>query len=458
MTEFSSLALRPEIADALAAHNILQLSPIQQASLPLALEGRDIQGQAQTGSGKTLCFVLPILQRLDPTRLTPQAVILCPTRELAAQVADQCRMAASQIPNVKVLMLCGGTPMGPDIKSLRHGCHIVVGTPGRVLAHLEKRRLSLSDVTVRVLDEADRMLDMGFAEDVDMILSATPRSAQTLFFSATFPAPLLAIAGRYQQKPEYVKVEVATAAPDIDEKVYTVLPHVREQALKAVLTHYQPASTIVFCNTRKQVADVVAYLQAEGFTAAGLQGDMEQRERNQVIAQFALKALPVLVATDVAARGLDIDDVECVVNYSLSEDTDTHTHRIGRTARAGASGLAVSLVSDEDMPALARLEIARGQDLPKKGAQSLRFHRNRIVQPEYNALLLNAGKKQKLRPGDILGALTQEAGIPGEDIGKIMVRADHALVAVKVRSVKRALGQFRDGKIKGKRIKARKLK
>lgn len=457
MTSFSSLPLSGDIIDALARNGITQLSPIQQASLPQALEGKDIQGKAQTGSGKTLCFALPVVNNLDAKLLRPQAIILCPTRELAAQVAEQCRMAASHIPNIKVLTLCGGQPMGPDIQSLKHGCHIVVGTPGRVAEHLMKRRLDLRNVSVRVLDEADRMLDMGFIDTVIDIFAATPDDAQSLFFSATFPEPLAELATRFQRDPEVISVAQSSAPPDITEVAYHVMPHTRDQALKAVLTDFQPTTAMVFCNTRQQVVDVVGMLREESFVAAGLQGDMEQYERNAVLMQFELGALQVLVATDVAARGLDIGSVDCVINYTLSEDIDTHVHRVGRTARAGEKGQAVSLITDEDLLRIEQIADRLERKIPVKGAQGLRFHRNRIVTPEFMALSLGAGKKQKLRPGDILGALTQDAGIPGDDIGKISVRNSQSFIAVKQRSVKRALAQFREGKIKGKKIRARKL-
>ncbi len=454
---FSDLPLAHDIVHALERNNITQLSPIQQASLPQALDGKDIQGKAQTGSGKTLCFAIPAVQQLAPELLRTQVLILCPTRELAAQVAQQCRMVASHIPNIKVLTLCGGQPMGPDIQSLKHGAHIVVGTPGRVAEHLTKRRLNLSDVTLRVLDEADRMLDMGFIDEVTDIFAATPTNAQSLFFSATFPEPLAQLAARFQSDPECISIEPASQAPAITEVAYHVLPNTRDQALKAVLSHFQPDTAMVFCNTRQQVVDVEAMLREEGFAAAGLQGDMEQHARNAVLTQFALGALQVLVATDVAARGLDIASVDCVVNYTLSEDIDTHVHRVGRTARAGEKGQAVSLIIDDDLLRIEQIAERLGRTIPVKGAQGLRYHRNRIVTPEFKVLLLASGKKQKLRPGDVLGALTQDAGIPGEDIGKIAIRNTQSFVAVKQRSVKRALAQFRDGKIKGKKVRARKL-
>lgn len=451
------LNIQPTIVKALDAQGIYQLSPIQAQSLPDALQGKDVIGQAQTGSGKTLCFVIPALEMIEVSNFSTQVLMLCPTRELADQVAEQCRLAAKEIGNVKVTTLCGGQPMGPQIQSLKHSPHIIVGTPGRVMDHVEKRRIDLSNVKLRVLDEADRMLDMGFEDDLRIIFGQMPSRVQTLLFSATFTEQIERVANQYLSNPVTCKVEAQDNKPAITQLGYSVLAHTRTQALKAVLTHYQPKNAIVFCNRKVQVTEVVEALQEDGFSAAGLQGDMEQIARTAVLMQFASDALQVLVATDVAARGLDIDDVACVINYTVSEEPETHIHRIGRTARAGAEGMAVTLVSDEEEHFLRKIEVLQESDIPLKGAQSLRFHKNKITQPEFTCISLSAGKKQKLRPGDLVGALTKDAGIPGDDVGKIAVQNSMSFVAVKARSVKKAMAQFREGKIKGKRIRARKL-
>ena len=451
------LNIQPTIVKALDAQGIYQLSPIQAQSLPDALQGKDVIGQAQTGSGKTLCFVIPALEMIEVSDFSTQVLMLCPTRELADQVAEQCRLAAKEIGNVKVTTLCGGQPMGPQIQSLKHSPHIIVGTPGRVMDHVEKRRIDLSNVKLRVLDEADRMLDMGFEDDLRIIFGQMPSRVQTLLFSATFTEQIERVANQYLSNPVTCKVEAQDSKPAITQLGYSVLAHTRTQALKAVLTHYQPKNAIVFCNRKVQVTEVVEALQEDGFSAAGLQGDMEQIARTAVLMQFASDALQVLVATDVAARGLDIDDVACVINYTVSEEPETHIHRIGRTARAGAKGMAVTLVSDEEEHFLRKIEVLQESDIPIKGAQSLRFHKNKITQPDFTCISLSAGKKQKLRPGDLVGALTKDAGIPGDDVGKIAVQNSMSFVAVKARSVKKAMAQFREGKIKGKRIRARKL-
>ncbi|VEL98725.1 ATP-dependent RNA helicase DbpA [Alteromonas sp. 76-1] len=452
------LEINPAITKALDAQGIFTLSPIQAQSLPHALAGSDVIGQAQTGSGKTLCFVIPALEKIDPTLFATQVLVLCPTRELADQVAVQYRNAAKQIGNIKVMTICGGQPMGPQIQSLKHGAHVVVGTPGRVMEHVEKRRLMLKDVRLRVLDEADRMLDMGFEDDLKVIFSPMKKGVQTLLFSATYTEEIERIADQYLTEPVICKVESDESnKPSITQIGYNILPHTRIQTLKAILTDSQPKTAIVFCNRRVQVTEVVASLLEDGFSAAGLQGEMEQYERTAVLNQFASDALQVLVATDVAARGLDIDDIPCVINYTVSEEPETHIHRIGRTARAGAEGTAITLVGDEEEHFLRKIEVLQGTDIPLKGAQGLRFHKNRIIEPEFSCISLSAGKKQKLRPGDLVGALTKDAGIPGDDVGKIAVQNSQSFIAVKLRSVKRAMNHFREGKIKGKRVRARKL-
>lgn len=456
-TTFSQFALSQALSDGLAQANLIVPTPVQQESLPLSLQGRDILGQAATGSGKTVAFALPMLQQIELTTLDVQGVVLCPTRELADQVAEQIILLGRFMPNLKVVTLCGGRAMGPQIKSLQFGAHIVVGTPGRVLEHVSKRRLSLGTVKCRVLDEADRMLDLGFFDDVEAILRGTPAASQSLLFSATFDERLEQLAQHFLNEPASIKVVSEDSRPDITQIAYSVLDHGREQALKAVLTHHQPKRAIIFCHTKIETDIVASELQEAGFSAAPMHGDLTQQQRDDVLARMASDALSYVVATDVAARGLDLPEVDAVINYHVSDNSDTHVHRIGRTGRAGNTGLAISLVSDNEQVLLAAIEAKHDVSIPIKGIQSLRFHANRIVLPEYSCFVLQAGKKQKLRPLDILGALTQDGEVPGDDVGKIKVRNTVSYVAVKVRSVKRAARFFREGKIKGKRVRARKL-
>ncbi|WP_100643664.1 ATP-dependent RNA helicase DbpA [Alteromonas facilis] len=433
------------------------LTPIQALAVPPAVSGRDVIAKAKTGSGKTLAFTLPILNTLNPQARLPQALILCPTRELAEQVAEQMRAAAQYIANVKVLTLCGGVPVPPQIASLKHGANIIVGTPGRVMDHLMKRRLILDEVNHFVLDEADRMLDMGFEDELNAIGKALPVSHQSLLFSATFPDSVNQLMASMTQDALRVEAPDNSVQSNITQLVYRVEEHTRLQTLQAVLTDEQPTTAIVFCGTKKDTQAVTDELNASGFSAVGLHGDLEQRDRTAMLAMFASGSARVLVATDVAARGLDIEAVELVINFKVSEDADTHIHRIGRTGRAGLSGKAISLASSAEDIFVARIEEHMDCSLPRKGGQSLRFHANRIIAPEYTTIQLSAGKKDKLRPGDILGSLTKDASILNDDIGKIKVTATVSFVAVKLRSVKRAMAFFRDGKVKGKRVRARKL-
>lgn len=457
MATFSQLPLSDALLEGVNNAGYVKLTAIQEQTLPLTLQGKDIIAQAKTGSGKTLAFALPCLESLDSATWNPTSLILCPTRELAEQVAESIRNVAKQIGNVKVATLCGGQPMGPQISSLKHGCNVVVGTPGRVLDHVEKRRLDLSAIRTRVLDEADRMLDMGFADDLAAIFGAVPNRCQTLMFSATFPVSVAGLADNFLSSPERVQVDDESAKTSISQIGYKVADAHREQSLMAVLTHYQPESCIVFCNKKMQAQSVSDTLNEAGFKSGALHGDLEQVERTQTLMQFAVKSINVLVATDVAARGIDIPDVPLIVNYTVSEEPEVHIHRIGRTGRAQSEGTAVTLVTDHEEIFWERIQDLIEQRIDLKGIESLRFHKNRIVVPIFTCILVDAGKKNKIRPGDFLGALTKDADIVGDDVGKITVHATKSFIAVKHRSVKRAMTLFRESKIKGKRCRARRL-
>ena len=460
MTEqhaFLNLSLRKELVSALDSLGFHTMTAIQQQAIPEALSGQDVVAKAITGSGKTLAFGLPILQKLDSSSRLPSAIVLCPTRELAEQVAEQLRDAAKHIANTKILTLCGGVPVPPQIASLSHGANIIVGTPGRILDHISKRRLDLSEVQHLVLDEADRMLDMGFEEALNAVLGRIPPSAQCLLFSATFPAEVESIVSELAPKAIRIDVTEEQTLPDIKQLTYRVESKQRTDALKAVITEYQPQRCIVFCATKDETQRTADALSGSGFAVVCLHGDLEQRERTEMLAMFSSDCAQVLVATDVAARGLDIEDVPLVVNFRISEDVATHIHRIGRTGRAGKAGLAVNLMDPQEEIFMARIEEEFDTRIPSKGAQALRFHANRILSPAFNMIVVKGGKKEKLRPGDVLGALTQDAKVPNEDIGKIKITATSSYVAVKQSSVKRTLTFFRDGKIKGKRLRAKKI-
>ena len=456
---FDQLGLGPDILKAVADAGYTVPTPIQMQAIPIVLQGRDVLGCAQTGTGKTASFTLPMIEALSKGRARarmPRSLVLTPTRELATQISQNFA-TYGKYHKLTMALLIGGVSTDEQQRKLGRGVDVLIATPGRLLDLFERGSLLLNDVKFLVIDEADRMLDMGFEEALDVIFSPMPNTVQTLLFSATFTEQIERIAEQNLTDPVTCKVEAAINKPAITQLGYKVLPHTRIQTLKALLTHYQPKNAIVFCNRRVQVNEVVEELTEEGFSAAGLQGDMEQIARTAVLMQFASDALQVLVATDVAARGLDIDDIECVINYTVSEEPETHIHRIGRTARAGAKGTAITLVGDEEEHFLRKIEVLQESDIEMKGAQALRFHKNRIVLPDFTCISLGAGKKQKLRPGDLVGALTKDAGIPGDDVGKIAVQNSMSFVALKTRSVKRAMALFRDGKIKGKRVRARKL-
>ena len=455
MTDFTTLNLRPELIQSVTELGYTQLTDIQAATIPVVLAGEDVLAQAKTGSGKTAAFGLGILQGLDEKRTYTHALVLCPTRELADQVAEQLRLLARRMDNVKITTLCGGIPMNAQIATLRHPPHIIVGTPGRVMDHMLNHRVKLHNLKQFVLDEADRMLDMGFYDELEVIFKHLPKVRQTLMFSATYPDTIAQISDVVQKTPKRIETQSLHSETKIQQIAYKVSDEHRQQAVAAIITHYQAKAAIVFCHTKIQTFELTEYLQQKDISAVALNGDLEQRERTQVLTRFAHKSALVLVATDVAARGLDIDAVDLVINYTVSEEPDVYVHRIGRTGRADAEGLAVTLVSDAEMANLREIEAHAQVVLKPKGIESVRFHANRIIQPEYVTLSIDGGKRQKLRPGDILGSLTKEAGIDGEDIGKINVTNQVSFIAVKLRSVKRAMAQFREGKIKGKKFRAR---
>jgi ATP-independent RNA helicase DbpA len=455
MTDFTTLNLRPELIQSVTELGYTQLTDIQAATLPVVLAGEDVLAQAKTGSGKTAAFGLGILQGLDEKRTYTHALVLCPTRELADQVAEQLRLLARRMDNVKITTLCGGIPMNGQIATLRHPPHIIVGTPGRVMDHMLNHRVKLHNLKQFVLDEADRMLDMGFYDELEVIFKHLPKVRQTLMFSATYPDTIAQISDVVQKTPKRIETQSLHSETKIQQIAYKVSDEHRQQAVAAIITHYQAKAAIVFCHTKIQTFELTEYLQQKDISAVALNGDLEQRERTQVLTRFAHKSALVLVATDVAARGLDIDAVDLVINYTVSEEPDVYVHRIGRTGRADAEGLAVTLVSDAEMANLREIEAHAQVVLKPKGIESVRFHANRIIQPEYVTLSIDGGKRQKLRPGDILGSLTKEAGIDGDDIGKINVTNQVSFIAVKLRSVKRAMAQFREGKIKGKKFRAR---
>ncbi|ANR80943.1 ATP-dependent RNA helicase DbpA [Kosakonia sacchari] len=434
----------------------LTMTPVQAAALPAILAGKDVRVQAKTGSGKTAAFGLGLLQHIDASRFQTQSLILCPTRELADQVANELRRLARYMPNIKILTLCGGQPFGAQRDSLQHAPHIIVATPGRLLDHLQKSTVSLDNLQTLVMDEADRMLDMGFSDAINEVIAFAPASRQTLLFSATWPEAIAAISGRVQRNPETIEIDTVDALPAVEQQFFEVSRNGKASLLQKLLSEHRPASCVVFCNTKKDCQEVCDALNAVGQDALALHGDLEQRDRDQTLVRFANGSARVLVATDVAARGLDIKSLELVVNYELAWDPEVHVHRIGRTARAGNSGLAISFCAPE--------EAQRANIL----AEMLQLKLNWLNPPanvkvvpleaEMATLCIDGGKKAKMRAGDVLGALTGEMGLDGADIGKITLHPAHVYVAVRQSVARQAWKQLQNGKIKGKTCRVRLLK
>ncbi|MGE4534935.1 ATP-dependent RNA helicase DbpA [Halomonas sp.] len=456
---FATLPLATSLLDNLDSLGFTAMTPIQAESLPPILAGRDVIARARTGSGKTAAFGLGLLSRLDLASFRVQGLVLCPTRELAGQVAGELRRLARTLPNVKVLTLCGGAPFGPQLASLAHGAHLVVGTPGRIEEHLRKGSLVLDGLATLVLDEADRMLDMGFQASLEAIVAETPASRQTLLFSATFSDAVRPVAAALMRDPVGVEAAESHDPGSIHERVYRVNDgdEARLEALCRLLLHLRPASSVVFCNTKRETDEVAQALDAAGFSALALHGDLEQADRDRLLVLFANRSASILVATDVAARGLDIAELDAVFNYHIARELEVHVHRVGRTGRAGSAGIACTLVGEGEEYRLARLNAFRGEPLEEAALPPRAVLAGDPLVPPMATLQLGAGKKQKVRPGDILGALTGEAGLAGDQVGRIKVLANSAYVAVRREVADRALARLLDGRIKGRRVRVRRV-
>ena len=441
----------------LASLGYAAMTPIQAHSLPLILAGKDVIARAKTGSGKTAAFGIGLLSHLQVASPAVQALVLCPTRELADQVGKELRRLARFADNIKVLTLCGGVPFGPQLGSLEHGAHIVVGTPGRLLDHLRRGSLNLSGLNTLVLDEADRMLDMGFQEEISALIVAAPDKRQTLLFSATYPAEIAAMSEAIQHEPHEVSVDEVHEEGAIQQLLFEVDREGRTEAVVRLLSHYCPQSALVFCNTRLECQELADALVDRGFSALAIHGELEQRERDQVLLRFANRSASVLVATDVAARGLDIKDLPAVINYELPRDPEIHIHRIGRTGRAGEQGLALSLVTPQEVRRVQAIENSLGSSLPRGDLDALGVSGGRPAAPPMVTLCIDGGRKNKLRPGDILGALTGEGGMAGSEIGRIDILDHHAYVAIMRVSAGQALACLGRNRIKGRFFKVRSI-
>jgi ATP-independent RNA helicase DbpA len=461
-TLFSALPLAEPFLANLDQLGYKQMTPVQAATLPIVLQGRDLIAQAKTGSGKTAAFGIGMLLRLNQALFDVQGMVLCPTRELADQVAGELRRLARGIGNVKIVTLTGGIPMRPQMSSLEFGAHIVVGTPGRIRDHLQRKTLDLARLRTLVLDEADRMTDMGFYDEIAGIVRECPKHRQTLLFSATYPDDIRIATEKFLADPEEVAVETQHAPAQIEQHFYEIGFDGREAAVARVLRHYQPESAIAFCNTKARCRELAEALAAQGFTARALYGEMEQRDRDETLILFANRSCTVLVATDVAARGIDIAGLELVINVDVSKDPEVHVHRVGRTGRAGESGLAVTLSAPNEKKFVKLIEQMQGQS-----AEWYEFDAGDDDSPADPApmltLCISGGKKDKLRAGDLLGALTGDAGLIKEQVGKINILEFNSYVALDRRVAYEAFERLNGGNplggdfgtIKGRNFKMR---
>ncbi len=497
-----------------------EASPIQTKAIPAIISGKDIIGQAQTGTGKTAAFGIPLLQKIDPKNKKLQAIVLCPTRELAIQVADEIRNLAKYMHGIKILPIYGGQDIVKQIRSLKNGTQLVIGTPGRVMDHMRRKTVKMDHIHTVVLDEADEMLNMGFRDDIETILSGVPEERQTVLFSATMPKPILEITKKYQNHAELIKVtKKELTVPNIEQFYYEVKPKNKEEVLSRLLDIYSPNLSVVFCNTKKQVDNLVTALIGRGYFAAGLHGDLKQSQRDRVMQSFRTGKTEILVATDVAARGIDVDDVEAVFNYDLPQDEEYYVHRIGRTGRAGRGGHAFSFVSGKEMYKLKEIQrycktkiyaqkvpsindvantkmehiLAKADSVIERENLSLMLDaiEERVNASDYTTmdmaaallkmymgmvkeeteeeeitdfgdtgaeepgmvrLFINIGKKQKIRPGDILGAIAGESGMPGKLIGTIDMFDKYTFVEVPREYASEVLKAMKSATIKGNHI------
>lgn len=536
---FDELQLDEKILKAVADMGFEEASPIQSQAIPVQLEGRDIIGQAQTGTGKTAAFGIPLLQKVNPKVKKLQAVALCPTRELAIQVSEEVRRLAKYMHGVKVLPIYGGQDIVRQIRALKDGTQVIIGTPGRVMDHMRRKTVKFDHVHTVIMDEADEMLNMGFLEDMETILSQLPEERQTIMFSATMPAAIMEIARKFQQEPVIVKVvKKELTVPKVTQYYYEVKPKTKVEVMCRLLDMYAPKLSVAFCNTKKQVDELVQALQGRGYFAEGLHGDLKQIQRDRVMNSFRKGKTEILVATDVAARGIDVDDVEAVFNYDLPQDDEYYVHRIGRTGRAGREGIAFNFVvgrevyklrdiqrycktkivpqaipslndvtaikvdkilesvegtigdndlnkmvniiekklMEEDYTSLdlaaALLKMMMGEEnedvIDTRQPRSLeelgnfnsgnRSHsknsrsRNDSSREGMARLFINIGKNQNVKPGDILGAIAGESGMPGKMVGSIDMFDKYTFVEVPRENADTVLKAMKNVKIKGKNI------
>ncbi|NLP34233.1 MAG: DEAD/DEAH box helicase [Clostridiales bacterium] len=518
VTKFEELELNPSILRAVEDMGFEEMSPIQAKAIPVILEGKDVIGQAQTGTGKTAAFGIPLLQKVDPKIKSLQGLVLCPTRELAIQVAEEFRKLGKYMHGIKVLPVYGGQEISKQIRSLKSGVQIIIGTPGRVMDHMRRKTVKFDNIRMAILDEADEMLNMGFREDIETILSQVPEERQTIMFSATMAKPILEIARTYQKNHEIIKVvKKELTVPKIEQYYYEVSPRNKDEVLSRLLDMYNPKLSLVFCNTKRKVDELTATLQGRGYFAEGLHGDLKQQQRDRVMHSFRNGKTDILVATDVAARGIDVDDVEAVFNYDVPQDDEYYVHRIGRTGRAGREGRAFTLVVGREVFKLRDIQrycktkiklqpIPSINDVTAVKAEKILEKVKNIIETEDHIkmidlvedkindygftaldmasaflkmvmgdengkeerdyedfgdtgaevgmvrLFINLGRKQNVRPGDILGAIAGETGMPGKLIGTIDMYDKYTFVEVPREYASEVIQVMKTAKIKGKTI------
>lgn len=450
MSDFKALSLTTSMIENLETMGYHEMTPVQAESLPHVLKGEDLLAQAKTGSGKTAAFGIGLLHNLNVTRFRVQALVMCPTRELAEQVAGELRRIARFKHNIKIVTICGGVPFLPQQSSLAHQGHIVVGTPGRIEQHLRRGTLNLDDVTTLVLDEADRMLDIGFADSIEMIMGHVPKHRQTLLFSATFPEPILELSTRFQKNAHRVVVDVAHEENVIRHHFYESGWEAKADVAARIIDVVKPVSTLIFCNTKLQCRSLSKFLGAKGFSALAIHGDLEQKDRTEILVRFSNGSTPILVATDVAARGLDITGLSAVINFDLPFEPEVYIHRIGRTGRAGKEGLAFSLMTPKERFRLEEINVLMGTSFEVSDVDALAPSTEGNTLPSMVTFSINGGRKSKLRPGDILGALTKEGKIPGTCVGKINCFEFYSYVAIE-----RSVADAAEEALSAKKIKGR---
>lgn len=518
--KFEELNIDERILRAIEDMGFEETSPIQTQAIPAVCEGIDVVGQAQTGTGKTAAYTIPMLMKINPQIKKPQAIVLCPTRELAVQVAEEIRKLAKYMSDIKVLPVYGGQEIVRQIKSLKTGVQIIVGTPGRVMDHMRRKTVKFDNINMVILDEADEMLDMGFREDMETILTDTPQDRQTVMFSATMPKAIMDIARNFQKDAKVIKVvRKELTVSNIEQFYYEVRPKNKTEVLCRLIDIYNPRLSVVFCNTKRQVDELISELKGRGYFADGIHGDMKQQQRDRVMDDFRSGKVDILIATDVAARGIDVDDVDIVFNYDIPQDEEYYVHRIGRTGRAGRSGMALSFISGKEVYKLKDIERYCKTKILAKPVPSLDDVKNTKVdnmfekikqtieeggltdmvnlveehvnQEEYTSmdmaaallkmligdtleredevenfhfdidkddsrmvrLFINIGKKDKIKPSNILGAIAGESGMPGKLVGAIDMMDNYTFVDVPAIHAEKVLKAMNDNvQIKGRRV------